>query len=191
MNIKNRNLHWRMDWEIHSRKKHSSSISSRDLGHFTFYLASPGFSRGQRSDQGTCVGKNGLWTKLRQSFCRRYSKTELTLPQSQEALNVAHTRETLCEQEHSPSLSSDFGIIRHNGCYKTGLISKLPAGQRCQNSVRVPAPSVPHETCRIWSHTVPAPGRYTDLLFQLGSPGPLLHQSKEKGASRLRKASPD
>lgn len=144
----------------------------------------------QHSYKRICVGKNGLWTKLRHRFWGRYCITELILPRSQEALSVAHTTETLCEQEHSPNSSSDFATIRHNG-YKTRLITKLPAGQRCQSSVPVPTQSVPHGTCRIWSHTVLGPGRYTALLFQLWSPGQLLHQKEEKGARPLIKVSQD
>lgn len=55
-----------------------------------------------------------------------------------------------------------------------GLGWQLPARQYYQNSIPVPTQSVPHGTCRIWSHTVLAPGHYTVLLFQLWSPGQLL-----------------
>lgn len=164
--------------------------SWQGLGHSAFDLASVAFTRGQHSDQSTCVGKNGLWIKWRPSFWGRYYITELILPRSREARSLAHTRETLCEQAHSPNSSSDFATIRHHG-YKSRLITKLPAGQHCQNSVPVPTQSVPRGTCRIWSRTVLGRGRYTALLFQLWSPGQLLHQNEEKGARLLIKVSQD
>lgn len=74
---------------------------------------------------------------------------------------------------------------------KTRLITKLPVGQHCQKSILVPTQSVPHGTCRIWSHTRLAPVHYRVLLFQLWYPGQLLNQNKEKEASLLRKASQD
>lgn len=61
--------------------------------------------------------------------------TEMIPPQSLGALNTALTMvrsSSHYTNKDSPNLrSEDFATIRHNHCYKTKLITTLPAKQHC------------------------------------------------------------